>query len=83
MSEDATMDITLEGALIIWYVIKKLMYWIDTPYLIRVKKNSVAEGLICNQEEDEGLDFNQKDGGGSEYEHALNMNFGDSDDDVI
>lgn len=53
------------------------------PYLIRVQKYSVAEGLICNENKDEGLYCNQKDGGGSEDDDALNVNFEDSYEDAI
>ncbi|KAI5446902.1 hypothetical protein KIW84_014665 [Lathyrus oleraceus] len=48
-----------------------------------VDQESSYEELICNQEEDEGLECNKKDGGGSEDDSALNVNLEDSDKDVI
>ncbi|KAI5412440.1 hypothetical protein KIW84_057205 [Lathyrus oleraceus] len=54
------------------------------PYLVRFQKDSVAEGLICNQVEDGGLECNQEDeDGGNENNSALNVNFEDYDEDVI
>lgn len=92
MSEDAIMDITLEGTIDYMVCGQEADILDVTPYLVRVQKDSVAERLICNQDEneglecnqeDEGLECNQKDGGGSEIDSALNVNFGDSDEDAI
>ncbi|CAK8539873.1 unnamed protein product [Lathyrus sativus] len=63
-----------------------------TPYLVSVQTDSVAEGLICNQDdhqglecnqEDEGLGCNQKHVGDSEDDSILNVNFEDFGEDSI
>lgn len=77
VSEDAIVDIPLEGT---------------TDYMVCIQKDSVAEGLIRKQDEDKGLEHNQEDegmkcnqkyGGSSENDSALNVNFEDFDEDAI
>lgn len=83
MFKDAIVDITLAGATDYMVRDQEVDVLDDTSYLVCVQKDSVAEGLICNQEEGEGLDCNTKDGDGSEDDSDLNVNFEDSDEDVI
>ncbi|CAL5215317.1 unnamed protein product [Lathyrus oleraceus] len=51
--------------------------------MAHVQKDFVAKRLICNEDKDEGLECNQKDGNGNENDSALNVNFEDSDEDAI
>lgn len=58
--EDAIVDITLEGTINYMVCDQEADILDDTPYPVHVQKDYVAERLICNQDEDEGLECNQK-----------------------
>ncbi|XP_050888971.1 transcription factor iws1-like [Lathyrus oleraceus] len=78
------MDITLEETTDYMLCDQEADILDFTPYLVRVQKDSVDEGLICNQDENEDLECNQEDeDGGNENDSALNVNFEDFDEDAI
>ncbi|XP_050887670.1 uncharacterized protein LOC127092818 [Lathyrus oleraceus] len=58
LSEDAIMNITLEGTTYCMIYDQETGILDGTSYLVRVQKDYVVEGLICNEDEDEGLECN-------------------------
>ena len=79
MFKDAIVNIISEGIIDYMLCDQEVDILDDTPYLVRVQKDLVAERLICNQAEDEGMECNEEDeDGGSENNSDLKVNWSKS-----